>query len=64
MEDPRTACGSKEIDKKLAVDYKGVKIFFCEQSCVDEFNADPEKFIASDHMRIKLPIKLDTTKEE
>jgi len=51
---PRTACGSKEIDENLTVDYKGTKIYFCEKSCVDEFKKDPEKFIESDHMKIKL----------
>lgn len=33
------------IDKKIYVDYKGERIYFCCSVCPPEFNKDPEKFI-------------------
>ncbi len=56
METTKTACGSDIQDKDIFTMYKGVKIYFCEKECLDEFNDNPTEFINSDHMRIKLPI--------
>jgi YHS domain-containing protein len=34
-----------KIDKKVFVDYKGQRIYFCCASCIPKFNADPEKYL-------------------
>ncbi len=34
-----------EIDKKIFVDYKGKRIYFCCPACVDEFKKNPEKYL-------------------
>ena len=34
------------IDKKLFVEHKGQKVYFCCQECVGKFKADPEKWAA------------------
>jgi len=34
------------IDKKVFVEYKGKKVYFCCPGCEDKFNAEPEKFLA------------------
>jgi YHS domain-containing protein len=44
---PQTLCpilGGK-IDKKVYVDYKGKRVYFCCASCKDDFNKDPDKYI-------------------
>lgn len=51
-----TACGSKVEDEKIAVNYDGTTIYFCEKECLDEFNENPVKFINSDHLKISLNI--------
>lgn len=56
METPTTACGTEITDKNIFVKYKGVKLYFCEKECMDEFNDNPSKFLSSDHLRIELPI--------
>ncbi|MBF0300130.1 MAG: YHS domain-containing protein [Oligoflexia bacterium] len=33
------------IDKKLFVDYKGKRIYFCCAGCEKDFNKDPEKYL-------------------
>jgi YHS domain-containing protein len=45
---PQTECpvmGGK-INKKIYVDYKGQRIYFCCSSCPATFKADPEKYLA------------------
>jgi len=34
------------IDKKVFVEYKGKKVYFCCPGCEDKFEAEPEKFLA------------------
>jgi YHS domain-containing protein len=34
------------IDKNIFVEYKGKKVYFCCQDCVEKFKADPEKYIS------------------
>ncbi len=34
-----------EIDKRLYVDYKGYRIYFCCKGCPEEFMKDPEKYM-------------------
>ena len=34
------------IDKKVFVEYKGKKVYFCCPGCEDKFKAEPEKFLA------------------
>lgn len=34
------------INKKMFSDYKGKRIYFCCQSCIDEFKKNPEKYIS------------------
>ena len=34
------------IDKKVFVEYKGKKVYFCCPGCEDKFNAEPEKYLA------------------
>jgi len=33
------------INKDIFVEYKGQKVYFCCPACVDQFNADPEKYL-------------------
>ena len=33
------------IDKKVFVDYKGKRIYFCCAGCEQDFNKDPEKYL-------------------
>jgi YHS domain-containing protein len=35
-----------KIDKKVFVEYKGKKVYFCCSMCVAQFNKDPEKYMA------------------
>ncbi len=35
-----------EVDPKVTVIYKGKTIGFCCRDCIDEFNKDPEKYVA------------------
>jgi YHS domain-containing protein len=35
-----------KIDKKVFVEYKGKKVYFCCSMCVDQFNKNPEKYIS------------------
>jgi YHS domain-containing protein len=37
------------IDKKVFVEYKGKKVYFCCPGCEDKFNAEPQKYL------VKLP---------
>jgi uncharacterized membrane protein/YHS domain-containing protein len=34
------------VDAEIFVDYKGRRVWFCCDSCVEDFNADPEKYLA------------------
>ena len=34
------------IDKELFVEYKGKKVYFCCAGCEEQFNKEPEKYIA------------------
>ena len=34
------------INKKIFVEYKGRKVYFCCAGCEDKFNADPEKYLS------------------
>ncbi len=34
-----------EVDKKVFVDYRGKRVYFCCTSCVEEFNKKPEKYM-------------------
>ncbi len=34
-----------KIDKKIFVDYKGERIYFCCKGCVDQFKKNPEKYL-------------------
>ncbi len=36
---------SGQIDKKVFVDYKGKRIYFCCAGCIEQFNKDPEKYL-------------------
>ncbi len=36
-----------KVNPDLFVEYKGKKVYFCCPGCIDEFNAKPEKYIAS-----------------
>lgn len=55
----QTTCPVMEgnpIDKNLFVEYKGKKVYFCCNTCVELFNKDPEKYVS------KLPqFKTDNT---
>lgn len=44
---PQTLCPVEggAIDKKIYVDYKGHRIYFCCAGCPEEFNKDPEKYM-------------------
>jgi YHS domain-containing protein len=35
-----------QINKNIFVEYKGKKVYFCCPSCLEEFNKNPEKYIA------------------
>ena len=34
-----------KIDKKVFIDYKGRRIYFCCAGCIEEFKKDPEKYL-------------------
>ena len=34
------------IDKSVFTEYKGKKVYFCCPACIEEFNKDPDKYIA------------------
>jgi YHS domain-containing protein len=38
--------GEHEIDKEVSVDYQGKKVYFCCDSCIDDFNKEPEKYLS------------------
>jgi YHS domain-containing protein len=44
---PQTACPvfGGDIDKKIYVDYKGKRVYFCCPGCDAEFRKDPEKYM-------------------
>ena len=44
----QTACPimGAPINKKLFVEYKGKKVYFCCGECIDKFNANPEDYVA------------------
>lgn len=50
----RTACESVVEDKKLSIEYNGVKLYFCEKECIEEFQENPQKFLHSDHFKLDL----------
>jgi YHS domain-containing protein len=44
---PQTVCpvSAKKIDRKIYVDYKGRRIYFCCKACPAVFKKDPEKYL-------------------
>jgi uncharacterized membrane protein/YHS domain-containing protein len=36
----------EEVDPEIFVDYKGKRVYFCCDDCVEQFNDTPEKFLA------------------
>jgi len=36
---------SGDVDKKIFVDYKGQRIYFCCSGCIEKFKSDPEKYL-------------------
>ena len=44
----QTTCPVMEgpINKDLFVEYQGKRVYFCCQACVDQFNAEPEKYLS------------------
>lgn len=44
---PQTKCPVLDgpIDKKVFVDYKGKRVYFCCAGCEKEFNKDPNKYL-------------------
>jgi YHS domain-containing protein len=46
MEQTTCPVSGDKIDKNVFVEYKGKKVYFCCSMCVDQFNKDPEKYIA------------------
>ncbi len=44
--EPQTACpvAGLPINKKLSVEYRGKKVYFCCPGCVKKFQENPEKF--------------------
>ena len=43
----QTACPvlSGKIDKNVYLDYEGKRVYFCCESCKDEFLKDPQKYL-------------------
>jgi len=37
----------EEVDPELWVDYKGKRVYFCCDDCVERFNNDPERYLAN-----------------
>ena len=46
----RTACGGKIKDpsKYPSAEYKGERVYFCTQACLEVFLQDPEPFMAGE----------------
>ena len=53
-----TACGGRitDSDRYPSADYQGKRIYFCLRSCLQAFEADPERFLAGE---IEHPIEED-----
>ncbi|RMG41388.1 MAG: YHS domain-containing protein [Methanobacteriota archaeon] len=48
-------CGSPILKKKPdEADYKGHKLYFCTKICYERFKADPEGFLKSSHVKLKI----------
>ncbi|OLS26164.1 MAG: hypothetical protein HeimC2_16560 [Candidatus Heimdallarchaeota archaeon LC_2] len=51
------ACGCQSCvnrrEEQFIEIYKGKKMIFCNNECIVEFKTDPEKFLKSDHFKIK-----------
>jgi YHS domain-containing protein len=47
-----TACGGilKDPSGYPSREYKGMRIYFCNQECLREFEADPERFMSGEVM--------------
>ena len=45
----QTTCPVKggSIDKAIYTKYQGKRVYFCCQECMDEFKADPEKYLVT-----------------
>jgi YHS domain-containing protein len=43
-----TACGGilRDPSRYPSREYKGMQIYFCNQDCLQEFDADPERFMS------------------
>ena len=43
----QTTCPVKDdpIDEAIFTEYQGKKVYFCCQECMDDFKADPEKYL-------------------
>ncbi len=48
-----TCCGADRPNKEVSTIFKGKKLYFCETPCLEEFNRDPERFLASTHFRLE-----------
>jgi YHS domain-containing protein len=53
-----TACGGRiyEPERYPNVLYRGKRVFFCNKSCLNAFNADPDRFMAGE---IEHPLEQD-----
>ncbi|MGC9195993.1 MAG: YHS domain-containing protein [Syntrophobacteraceae bacterium] len=62
---PQTNCPvlSKDpINKKIFVDYKGKRIYFCCRSCIAQFKKNPEKYMKQMEAQGVTPEKIPSLK--
>ncbi|MHA2028982.1 MAG: hypothetical protein ACXAC2_06855 [Candidatus Kariarchaeaceae archaeon] len=51
---PITACGTEVTNKNISANFQNKILYFCEKECLEEFSANPDEFIKSDHCLISL----------
>ena len=45
--------GGETTDSEIFAEYKGKKVFFCCDGCIDDFEKDPEKYFAKAYSEAK-----------
>ena len=48
----KTCCGSDLPTNEVSTLYNNKKLYFCDTPCLDLFNKNPEKFLATTHFRL------------
>ena len=52
------------VDAEIFVDYEGKRVWFCCDTCVEDFNADPKKYATKLKKLAKAQLAFDKSMEE